>query len=203
MFTGLVEEKGQVLHVEQGAHGRRLVIGCLLILSDVQIDHSIAVNGVCLTVVAHTVSSFTVDVIEETLRKTTIGQLEVGSPVNLERAMQLGARLGGHIVLGHVDTTGVVEEISAVDLDWNVWISFPAQYRRYLIPVGSICVNGVSLTVAELESTRFKVSIIPHTLAVTNIGSLHASDTVNLEFDVLAKYAESASLYSSSKPAGT
>lgn len=202
MFTGLVEEKGQVLHVEQGAHGRRLVIGCSQILSDVQIDHSIAVNGACLTVVAHTDTSFTVDVIEETLRKTTIGSLAVGSPVNLERAMQLGARLGGHIVLGHVDTTGVVEDISAVDLDWNVWISFPQEYRRYLIPVGSICVNGVSLTVAELEPTRFKVSIIPHTLAVTTIGGLHVGDNVNLEFDVLAKYAESASLYSSSKPAG-
>lgn len=202
MFTGLVEEKGHVLHVEQGVNGRRLVIGCSLILSDVQVDHSIAVNGVCLTVVEHTESSFTVDVIEETLRKTTIGQLEVGSPVNLERAMQLGARLGGHIVLGHVDTTGIVDEISAVNLDWNVWITFPAEYRRYLIPVGSICLNGVSLTVAELEPTRFKVSIIPHTLAVTTIGSLAVGDRVNLEFDVLAKYAESASLYSVSKPAG-
>ena len=105
-------------------------------------------------------------------------------------------------MLGHVDTAGVVEEISAVDLDWNVWISFPHEYRRYLIPVGSICVNGVSLTVAELEQTRFKVSIIPHTLAVTTIGNLGVGDGVNLEFDVLAKYAESASLYSSSKPAG-
>lgn len=202
MFTGLVEEKGHVLRVEQGVNGRRLVIGCSLILSDVQVDHSIAVNGVCLTVVEHTESSFNVDVIEETLRKTTIGQLEVGSPVNLERAMQLGARLGGHIVLGHVDTTGIVDEISAVNLDWNVWITFPAEYRRYLIPVGSICLNGVSLTVAELEPTRFKVSIIPHTLAVTTIGSLAVGDRVNLEFDVLAKYAESASLYSVSKPAG-
>jgi riboflavin synthase len=202
VFTGLVEEKGRVIHVEQGAHGRRLEIGCSLILSDVAVDHSIAVNGVCLTVVAHTDASFTVDVIEETLRKTSIGMLHEGSSVNLERAMQLGARLGGHIVLGHVDTTGVVEEISAVDLDWNIWISFPAEFRRYLIPVGSICVDGVSLTVAELEPTRFKISIIPHTLAVTTIGTLKIGDRVNLEFDVLAKYAESASLYSSSKPAG-
>ena len=203
MFTGLVEEKGLVLRIEQGANGRRLVIGCSLILSDVQVDHSIAVNGVCLTVVAYTADSFTVDVIEETLRKTTIGLLEEGSEVNLERAMQLGARLGGHIVLGHVDTTGVVAEISAIDLDWNIWIEFPAEYRRYLIPVGSICLNGVSLTVANLEPTRFMVSIIPHTLAVTTIGNLAVGGRVNLEFDVLAKYAESASLYSSSKPAGT
>lgn len=202
MFTGLVEEQGQVLRVDQGTHGRRIEIGCSLVLDDVQVDHSIAVNGVCLTVIAYTASSFTVDVIEETLRKTTIGLLDVGSPVNLERAMQLGARLGGHIVLGHVDTTGTVDDISAVDLDWNVWISFPAEYRRYLIPVGSICLNGVSLTVAELEPTRFKVSIIPHTLRVTNIGALAVGDRVNLEFDVLAKYAESASLYSVSKPAG-
>lgn len=203
MFTGLVEEKGLVLRIEQCANGRRLVIGCSLILSDVQVDHSIAVNGVCLTVVAHTADSFTVDVIEETLRKTIIGLLEEGSEVNLERAMQLGARLGGHIVLGHVDTTGVVAEISAIDLDWNIWIEFPAECRRYLIPVGSICLNGVSLTVANLEPTRFMVSIIPHTLAVTTIGNLAVGSRVNLEFDVLAKYAESASLYYSSKPAGT
>lgn len=203
MFTGLVEEKGHVLQVQRGEHGSRLVIGCSLVLSDVAVDHSIAVNGVCLTVTEFTESSFSVDVIEETLRKTSIGMLREGSSVNLERAMQLGARLGGHIVLGHVDTTGVVEDISAVDLDWNIWISFPAEYRRYLIPVGSICVDGVSLTVAELEPTRLKISIIPHTLAVTTIGTLKVGDRVNLEFDVLAKYAESASLYSSSKPAGT
>jgi riboflavin synthase len=202
VFTGLVEEKGHVLQVQRREHGSRVVIGCSLVLSDVAVDHSIAVNGVCLTVTEYTESSFSVDVIEETLRKTSIGMLREGSSVNLERAMQLGARLGGHIVLGHVDTTGVVEEISAVDLDWNIWISFPAEYRRYLIPVGSICVDGVSLTVAELEPTRFKISIIPHTLAVTTIGTLSVGDLVNLEFDVLAKYAESASLYSSSKPAG-
>lgn len=202
MFTGLVEENGQVLSMLRGEHGIRLTIGCSTVLSDVGVDHSIAVNGVCLTVTEFTERSFTVDVIDETLRKTSIGLLHEGSSVNLERAMQLGARLGGHIVLGHVDTTGVVQEISAVELDWNVWISFPAEYRRYLIPVGSICVDGVSLTVAELEPTRLKVSIIPHTLAITTIGQLKVGQRVNLEFDVLAKYAESASLYSSSKPAG-
>jgi riboflavin synthase len=202
VFTGLVEENGQVLSMLRGEHGIRLTIGCSTVLRDVGVDHSIAVNGVCLTVTEFTERSFTVDVIDETLRKTSIGLLHEGSSVNLERAMQLGARLGGHIVLGHVDTTGVVQEISAVELDWNVWISFPAEYRRYLIPVGSICVDGVSLTVAELEPTRLKVSIIPHTLAITTIGQLKVGQRVNLEFDVLAKYAESASLYSSSKPAG-
>lgn len=202
MFTGLIEETGAVIRAEDFENGRHLVIEGNVVMSDLAVDHSIAVNGVCLTVTSRDHSTFSVDVIAETLKKTTTGDLEVGSRVNLERAMKLGDRLGGHIVQGHVDATGTVDVIEASPLNWNMWIRFPRGYRKWIIPVGSICINGVSLTVAQLEDERLMVSIIPHTLSVTTIGSLQAGDRINLEFDVLAKYAENARLYQSSNPAG-
>ena len=190
MFTGLVEETGTIISCTPHDGKLRLRIAAERIMDDLAIDHSVAVQGVCLTVVEHDASSFAVDVIAETLTKTTIGTLHEGSRVNLERAVRMADRLGGHLVQGHVDTTGTVQEIITSDGRWEMWIAFPATYRKWLIPVGSVCINGISLTVADLTDTKLKVAIIPHTLAVTTLGDLAVGDPVNLEFDMLAKYIE-------------
>jgi riboflavin synthase len=189
MFTGLVEETGRIVSSTPTATGRRLTVSAHRVLEDAAIDHSIAVNGVCLTVVDRTDSTFSADVIQETLNKTTIGTLSQGAVVNLERAMRLGDRLGGHLVQGHVDTTGIVDEIRDDGAVWEMWVHFPANYRPLLIPVGSITIDGISLTVADLEPERLKVAIIPHTLEVTNLRRAHVGQHVNLEFDMMAKYA--------------
>jgi len=190
MFTGLVEETGVLTSCTPHDGKLRLRIKARRIMDDLAIDHSVAVQGVCLTVVDLDDSSFAVDVIPETLTKTTIGALGEGSHVNLERAVRMADRLGGHLVQGHVDATGVVQEIVTDDGRWEIWISFPTTFRKWLIPVGSICVNGVSLTVADLNESAFKVAIIPHTLEVTTLRELSVGDQVNLEFDLLAKYIE-------------
>ena len=189
MFTGLVEEKGRIIASTPTATGRRLVVEAQLVLNDAAVDHSIAVNGVCLTVVELDATSFSADVIAETLKKTTIGSLEVGTSVNLERALRLGDRLGGHLVQGHVDTTGTIDAIIDDGSVWEMWVRFAPEYRRLLIPMGSITIDGISLTVAELEAERLKVAIIPHTLAVTNLRNARVGNQVNLEFDMMAKYA--------------
>ena len=190
MFTGLVEETGTITSCTPHDGKLRLRITAERIMDDLAIDHSVAVQGVCLTVVEHDITSFAVDVISETLIKTTIGALREGSHANLERAVRMADRLGGHLVQGHVDTTGTVHEIITSDGRWEIWIAFPASYRKWLIPVGSVCVNGVSLTVADLTDTMLKVAIIPHTLSVTTLCDLAVGDPVNLEFDMLAKYIE-------------
>lgn len=190
MFTGLVEETGTIASCTPHDGKVRLIITADRIMDDLAVDHSVAVQGVCLTVVERDTSTFAVDVIAETLAKTTIGHLAVGSRVNLERAVRMADRLGGHLVQGHVDATGSVQNIVTDGGRWDIWIAFPETFRRWLIPVGSICVNGVSLTVAELTDSAFKVSIIPHTLDVTTLGQLAVHDQVNLEFDLLAKYIE-------------
>jgi riboflavin synthase len=189
MFTGLVEETGRIVSSTPTATGRRLTVSAQRVLEDAAIDHSIAVNGVCLTVVDLGDQTFSADVIQETLSKTTIGTLSQGAVVNLERAMRLGDRLGGHLVQGHVDTTGIVDEIVDDGTVWEMWVRIPANYRPLLIPVGSITIDGISLTVADLEPERLKVAIIPHTLDVTNLRQAHVGQYVNLEFDMMAKYA--------------
>ncbi|MEY3386051.1 MAG: hypothetical protein RIR53_862 [Bacteroidota bacterium] len=189
MFTGLVEETGRIVSSTPTPGGRRLVVSAHRVLEDVAVDHSIAVNGVCLTVVAHDATTFSADVIPETLSKTTIGALTDGSIVNLERALRLGDRLGGHLVQGHVDTTGTIDAIIDDGTVWEMWVRFAPDYRRLLIPMGSITIDGISLTVAELEADRLKVAIIPHTLAVTNLRRAAVGNLVNLEFDMMAKYA--------------
>ncbi|MBC8124663.1 MAG: riboflavin synthase [Candidatus Kapabacteria bacterium] len=198
MFTGLIEEKGTVISVNKGVDGSRLTIRAKLVMEELAVDHSISVNGVCLTVVEHTSDSFTCDVVAETLRKTTTGLLEEGADVNLERAVRMSDRLGGHLVQGHIDTTGIVQDITKQNTGWEMWISFPQEFRKWLIPVGSVCVNGISLTVAELQDSAFKIAIIPHTLAVTTLSELRTGNLVNLEFDVLAKYVENITTYRTS-----
>jgi len=188
MFTGLVEETGTIVSATPTPTGRRLVVSASRVLEDAGIDHSIAVNGVCLTVVELGSGTFSADVIAETLKKTTIGLLVPGTSVNLERALRLGDRLGGHLVQGHVDTTGIIDAIIDDGSVWEMWVRFAPEYRRLLIPMGSITIDGISLTVAELESERLKVAIIPHTLSVTNLRNARTGNHVNLEFDMMAKY---------------
>lgn len=200
MFTGLIEETGTVVEATHTGNGRRLVIRAKRVMDDLGIDHSIAVNGVCLTVVELATNTFSVDVVAETIRKTTIGMLAPGSTVNLERALRISDRLGGHIVQGHVDATGTIESIITLEGNspgWEIWVSYPTQYRKWLIPVGSVCINGISLTIADIEAERFKVAVIPHTLSVTSLFLSKIGDAVNLEFDMLAKYIENITTYRS------
>ncbi|HCY74821.1 MAG TPA: riboflavin synthase [Ignavibacteriales bacterium] len=190
MFTGLVEEKGKLKEKIPTGDGFQFVIEAKLVLEDLQIGSSIAVNGCCLTVVKITGNTFAVDTIEETLRKTNLGVLKQGMSVNLERPLAAEARLGGHFVLGHIDTTGKVEDIKALSNSHWLAISFPEKFKQYLIYVGSVAIDGVSMTVAELKDNSFSVGIIPHTWKETIFADKKIGDTVNLEFDVLGKYVE-------------
>lgn len=190
MFTGLVEETGTIIKRLDVGDGVTFHIAAHVVMDDLGIDDSISVNGCCLTVTERTGDHFSVTAVAETLRKTTIGLLQEGHRVNLERAVRLQDRLGGHLVQGHVDAVGTISAISINDQGWEIWIDFPSEYRKWLIPVGSICVNGISLTVAALEPSRLKIAVIPHTLNVTTLGTANVGDTVNLEFDMVAKYLE-------------
>lgn len=190
MFTGIVEELGEVAAIEEQEDAIRLTVRGPLVVSDASHGDSIAVNGCCLTVTEHDAQTFTVDVMRESLDKTSIGALRVGDPVNLERAMPAGGRFGGHIVQGHVDGTGTIASRTPSE-NWEVVeIGFPAELGRYLVPKGSITVDGTSLTVVDVADDTFTVSLIPTTLAATTLGSKQPGDPVNLEVDVLAKYVE-------------
>ena len=193
MFTGIVEEIGTITSiVTLPDQARQLSIRADAVLADAHPGDSISVNGVCLTVVEHSDGVFTADVMKQTLDFTTLGELEVDSPVNLERAARVDSRLGGHIVQGHVDGTGTVVAISPSEHWTVIAIHAPAELLKYVVPQGSITVNGVSLTVASLHDdvNEFTVSLIPTTLDVTTMGRLEIGDRVNLEVDVLAKYVE-------------
>ncbi len=190
MFTGIVEELGQVVAIEHGAESAVLWVGGPVVSSDATHGGSIAVNGVCLTVVDHREGTVSFDVMAETLSRSSLGALEVGHPVNLERAMAATDRLGGHIVQGHVD--GTAELLQRVPGDrWEVVrLSLPAGVARYVVEKGSITVDGVSLTVSALGADFFEVSLIPTTLALTTLGHKQVGEMVNLEVDVIAKYVE-------------
>jgi riboflavin synthase len=190
MFTGLVEEKGTLKEKIPTGNGFQFVIEANIIIKDLQIGNSVAVNGCCLTVVKIDGNTFAVDTIEETLNKTNLGVLKQGMKVNLERPLAAEARLGGHFVLGHIDTTGKVEDVKELSNSHWLTISFPEQFKQYLIYVGSIAIDGVSMTVAELKDKSFSVGIIPHTWKETIFADKKIGDTVNLEFDVLGKYVE-------------
>lgn len=188
MFTGLVEETGVVKKKVLMDGSIIFSIAANRTVTGLKRGDSIAVDGVCLTVLKRRGRIFQVQAVEETLSKTTLGDREEGSLVNLERPVLPTTRMGGHFVLGHVDTVGVVERIEEPGSSWLIWFVIPQQFARYLIPVGSVAVNGVSLTVARLYSRRFAVAIIPETLRKTNFRVLTAGDRVNIEFDVLGKY---------------
>lgn len=190
MFTGIVEELGHVVALERAAQSARLTVAAPLVTSDAVHGASIAVNGVCLTVVEHGGGEFTVDVMAETLARSSLGDLATGDRVNLERAMSASGRFGGHVVQGHVDGTATILERRPGDR-WEVVVfSLPQELARYVVEKGSITVDGVSLTVASIGPDTFSVSLIPTTLELTTLGHKGIGDTVNLEVDVLAKYVE-------------
>ena len=190
MFTGIIEEIGTVRRIEHGAKGARLTIQAKTVLEDTRIGDSIATNGVCLTVVSMTGDSFSADVMAESLRRSSLGTLQGGSPVNLERAMAANGRFGGHIVSGHIDGTGTIASQKREDNAVWVKIKTPAPLLRYIVEKGSIAIDGVSLTVAAVTDTDFSVSIIPHTGAQTILLGKKPGNPVNLECDVIGKYVE-------------
>jgi riboflavin synthase len=196
MFTGIVEELGQVVQLEPGTDSARLTVAGPLVTSDAVHGASIAVNGVCLTVVEHDSGTFTVDVMAETLDRSSLGDLRAGDRVNLERAMAASSRFGGHIVQGHVDGTASILARTPGERWEVVQFTLPQTIARYVVEKGSITVDGVSLTVSAVDTdtstddATFSVSLIPTTLALTTLGHKGVGDTVNLEVDVLAKYVE-------------
>lgn len=191
MFTGLIEEIGTMRGVRRSGQALQLIIGARRIMNDVKMGDSIAVNGVCLTVTAYDASSFTADVMPETYRKTNLYTLKPGIPVNLERAMLAGGRYGGHIVQGHVDCTA---RIISREIEENAVVFRLAldseKHTKYLLPGGSIAIDGVSLTLVDVAEQTCSVSIIPHTLAETVLQHKQPGDTVNIECDILGKYIE-------------
>ncbi|WP_018686096.1 riboflavin synthase [Actinokineospora enzanensis] len=190
MFTGIVEERGEVVAVRDLADAARVTIAAPLVTSDAGHGDSIAVNGVCLTVVELADGTFTADVMRETLTRSSLAGIAAGDPVNLERAAAVGGRLGGHIVQGHVDGTGVVLSRDPSE-HWDVVrFGLPAELARYVVEKGSITVDGVSLTVVEVGRDWFTVSLIPETLRATTLGVRQPGEKVNLEVDVVAKYVE-------------
>ena len=189
MFTGLVQHLGEVGKMSrEGGGGARLAVIAPGFVDGLELGESIAVNGVCLTVVASCSQACTFEVSPETLRRTNLGELHKGAPANLERALRLSDRLGGHLVQGHVDGMGRLAS-RAPDGQWEIfWFSCPAELTRQMVPKGSICIDGVSLTLVDVAADRFSVALIPHTLSQTTLGKKAVGGTVNLETDVLAKY---------------
>jgi riboflavin synthase len=186
MFTGIVEEVGTVERT-----GSRIVVRCRKVLEGLQRGDSIAVNGVCLTAVEWASGSFSADVSPETLRRSNLGELRAGEPVNLERPLSPSGRLGGHIVQGHIDTTGELASLEALgDDNWWLSVRFPEEIARYVVFKGSVAVDGISLTIARVEDGVFSATILPHTYSSTNLAGRRPGDRVNLEADVLAKYVE-------------
>ena len=191
MFTGIVEELGTVRGVERYGDVMRLEVTTRVAREGSELGASVAVNGVCLTVVAGHADGLAFEIGPETLTRTTLGRLKAGSVVNLERPLRFGAALGGHLVLGHVDGIGTVEVVTRVESTARVRIELPGPaLAPLLVPQGSVAVDGVSLTVAALERQAFEVMVIPHTLSVTTFGTLAPGQAVNLEMDVIGKYLQ-------------
>jgi len=190
MFTGLIEEVGTVRAIAVDGERARLTIDAPLVSGDLPIGASVAVDGCCLTATEVVGGAFGVDLMRETMRVTALGTLDVGTRVNLERALRVGDRLGGHLVQGHVDAVGEVIGVEQVPGTRTIRIRVPRELTRYLVVKGSLCIAGVSLTVGALEDDVVTVGLIPHTLALTNLEDLEVGGRVNLEVDVVAKYVE-------------
>jgi riboflavin synthase len=191
MFTGIIEELGRVRAVTLNEGGARLEIEAATVLDDARVGDSIAANGCCLTVVERADNWWAADAVTETLERTTLGALQTGDPINLERPVRLQDRLGGHIVQGHVDGVGcVTEQVALPDGSSRFTIDAPPDVLRYVVEKGSIAVDGISLTVASVAPARFDIAVIPHTLAATTLGARRPGARVNIEVDVLAKYVE-------------
>lgn len=187
MFTGIIETLGEVQNIVKEGTNIHFTVNSS-ICAELKIDQSVAHNGVCLTVVALNDNSHIVTAIEETLNKTSLGNLKVGSKVNLERCMQMNARLDGHIVQGHVDQTATCILVNELDGSWEYRFKYNASLGNVTVEKGSICVNGISLTVVNSQANEFSVFIIPYTYEHTNLHEVKVGDTVNLEFDIIGKY---------------
>ena len=190
MFTGIIEEIGIIQKIDVIENGKRLKISASKIMDDVKVDDSVAVNGVCLTVIKLEQNSFWAEAVGETLKKTTINKLYQNTNVNLERAVRLSDRLGGHLVQGHVNGIGVIKKINRLGENYYVEVRVPSDLEKYLIKEGSIAVDGISLTIANLTGSLVGISIIPHTWKNTNLRFRQISDEVNIEVDIIAKYVE-------------
>ncbi len=190
MFTGLVEEKGVVDSIQQVGSGWDIAIRAAVVCNDAGVGDSIAINGCCLTVVKFEGQVLTFQAGTETMSRTNLGKLTAGSCVNLERSLQVGQRMGGHYVTGHVDAVGKVDQRND-DGEWaEFWFEVPPELTRQMASKGSVAVDGISLTLVEVEMNRFSVALIPHTLSVTTLGERHVGDAVNIETDLLAKYVQ-------------
>ncbi len=191
MFTGIVEELGRVLSMEKEETGARLTIGCSGVLRDATLGASIAVNGTCVTAVELASDYFSADLAPETLKRTNLGGLQPGAPVNLERPLRANSRLDGHFVLGHVDGTAEIVALDALGNDnWWLRLRVPAELKRYIVSKGSLAVDGISLTVAEVEGDVVSFTVIPHTYEHTTLHAYRAGSQVNIEVDILAKHLE-------------
>ncbi len=190
MFTGIIEETGIVERVVRGARSLEIAIRAEKIFDDLKVGDSVAVNGICLTATRVTPPVFTADVMAETVRRTSLDRVRIGSRVNLERAMPANGRFGGHIVSGHIDGTGTVHQISREDNAIWIRIGAPEDILRYIVEKGSVALDGVSLTVAKTDSGGFSVSIIPHTASETTLSELRNGDNINIECDIIGKYVD-------------
>jgi riboflavin synthase len=190
MFTGIIEEMGNVTALQRQGGSARLTVSASTVLGGTVLGDSICVNGVCLTVVHLTAHEFSSDVAVETLKVTNLGDLKNGTKVNLERALQLSARIGGHLVSGHVDAVGRIREKREEGNGWRIFFDAPDNVLRYVIRKGSIAIDGISLTVAEVDQSGFSIAMIPHTAKLTTLGFKSAGDRVNLEADIIGKYVE-------------
>ena len=197
MFTGIIEELGRLRAVEKRGEDARIVIEAHIVTEDSKNGDSISVNGVCLTALEVKPDSFAADVSKETLFRSTLGKLQAGSPVNLERAVTPATRLGGHIVQGHVDATGKFLNSQNHGDSWTFRFAYPKQMAQYLVFKGSVAVDGISLTIANLTDEYFEIAVIPKTLELTNFSQLQPDDEVNLEADVIAKYVENILIHTS------
>ncbi len=199
LFTGIVEELGVVRHINQGANSIKINIGASKVVEDVQVGDSIAVNGVCLTVIDYSSNHFVADVMPETVAKTNLKELKTSSKVNLERALSLGARLGGHLVQGHIDAVGSILKKESLDIATIFKVEAPVEVLKYTVPKGSIAIDGISLTVVDVFADSFTVSLIPHTAQNTSLGFKKPGDTVNLESDIIGRYVERLLDFNSNK----
>ncbi|NMM64212.1 riboflavin synthase [Clostridium sp. P21] len=190
MFTGIIEEVGRVLNISKGLNSAQINIEAKKVIEDVKLGDSIAVNGICLTVTSFKQNNFTVDVMPETMRRSSLNSLKKGSLVNLERALALGERLGGHIVSGHIDCTGKIVSIKNEDIATWVTVEVPDDTLKYIVLKGSVTIDGISLTVAELKEKSFSVSLIPHTKGETTLYEKSVGEEVNIECDLIGKYVE-------------
>jgi len=196
MFTGIIQEKGKIFQIANSIDGKKFSIESKNIFKELEIGDSVAVNGVCQTVVEINKNIFTVDTVNETLKKTTLKDLKIGASVNLETAVLPTTKMGGHFVQGHIDTVGNILQINKLQNSAEFLFSFSPQFRKYLATTGSIAIDGVSLTTAQIFDSSFKVALIPHTIETTIFTNYKIGDKVNLEFDIIGKYVESILLYS-------